>query len=94
MRDRNLRCDLHHRLCQLLNLELDDQLLKVALRARILLLDDQLTFRFAVALDLALQLVESLDHVRLNATQLLLQIFDEAVDIGLARELLPLLLWR
>ena len=69
----------------------------MTLRAWVFLLDDQLTFRFAIALNLALKLVESFYHLCRHPCELLFEIFDKWVDICFSGQLLSLLgggAWR
>ena len=74
-----LRCDLHYRLCQLLHLHLDDELLEVPLRAVVLLLDDELALGLSEALDLSLKLIETIDDISLHTSHLLFQVPDQRV---------------
>ena len=52
-------------------------MLKVPLGTVILLLDDELALGFPIALDLALKLVEAIDHISLHQAHLLLQVTDQ-----------------
>ena len=70
--DGRSRRDLDDRLCKLLHFHLNDELLQVSLGTIVLLLDDQLALRFSIALNLALELVEAVNHILLLADELLL----------------------
>jgi len=59
--------DLNDRLSYLLHFKLDDELLKVASGAITLLLNDQLTFRLAIALNFAFKSIGAINHLSLNS---------------------------
>ena len=79
--------DLNNRFCELLHFHLDNQLLKVPLGTVILLLDNELTLGFPIALYLALKLVEAIDNVSLHQAHLFLQVMDQRVDTFLCGDL-------
>ena len=73
---------------QLLQLHLNDKLLKVSLRTTAFLFNDQLAFRFAIALNLALELVKAINDIILRCSELPFKLLDHRIQTFLATYLL------
>ena len=84
--DLSLLGHFNHGLCQLLHLHLDDELLDVSLSTVVLLLNYELALRLAITLNLSLQLVEALNHVKLGRPQFFLQVLEHGVNTAFASE--------
>ena len=60
----------------------------MSLRATVFLFNDQLAFRFAIALNLALELIKAVIDICLRCSELLLKLLDHRIQTFLAANLL------